>query len=1280
MSLPRRRWAAGLVGVLAAALAFPGAAAVAAPQPAGADPLSKVDDAVLRATGGSGPADFMVRLTDKAELDEAGLDRAEQSAARTSARAGRVARTTAVYQAKVRHADRTQKGLRGLLRQRKADFTPYWIANVIRVTGTRDLVTELARRPEVAAIEPMSATALDPLPARAAQPIVPRDLKQIGVDRVRSEYGVRGEGVVIGSIDSGVEFDHPALARSYRGFRANGPVVHDYNWFDPTGICGGTGVPCDNEGHGTHTVGTMVGDDGRGAVFGVAPDAKWIAAKGCEADSCSDAALLAAGQWMLAPTDHTGANPRPDLSPDVINNSWGGDDGQSFYDEIIDAWVAAGIFPVFANGNEGRKGCKTAGYPGTHPGAYAVGAVDSAGKVADFSSRGWAGDTKIRPDIAAPGVDIVSSLPGGGYGAASGTSMAAPHVAGTVALLWSAVPHLRRDIATTRELLDRTAHDVEDLKCGGTAADNNVYGEGVMDAYALITQGAAGAAGGVAVTATRHGKAEPDTRVTLTSPNLTRTGRTDAAGAVRLGRVPAGVYTLTVSYFGLRTRTSTVTVAEDGTATAAVDLAESVPWHVVSGMVTDPAGDPVAKAAVTVADYPEQKFSTGPGGRFKASLPEGAFELLVVPGHWLAAATVPLTVDGDEKLTVKAVAKSDAHGYRAGVVKPKNNPAGKKLKLTGDEAATEVELPFPMTFYGETYRAVTVHSNGYLAFGAPAAAGGGDNTALPAATVDAPAVFAFWDDLILDDSSVVRTRAAGTEPNRTFWVTWQDAKLKARPGVRVSFQAVLSENGVVRIEHLSPERAAAGAGATTGIQGRPERAGRSLQISHDEAVLSPDRPVAFHVAGAGILRGRVTDANDGEPVSGATVTVTDPAAPKAAPIRAVTDAAGHYQLEAPAATVTTVAAAPWYQDGSTPSTVTENAVTVGDLVLRTGRLTAKPAVSLSVAAGASGTVQVPISNTGSAPATWSVREIDKAEPPTGIPGRIISSFRSRDMPKTYGIGYHDGELLATDSYFWNQVQRFDTKGKSLGRSQVAANGFPSDVTYLKDRNLYCAATISLNGEMPILCFDPVTHEVKHTIPTPGEENPSYGLTHRAADDTFFLSASQRITRVAGLSHPHPGTVLGSCTPAKPYIAGLAFDARTNTLWGMEQTDGEILAMDPETCAIRGSLPDPDPAYNSGAGMHLDDDGNLWVVGSTRLPVYGGVVYHVETSTAVYTDVPWVAAESPTGTLAAGASGALTLKVNTAGLAAGRSYTMTVLLGSNGAKAPGVPVTVTLTVT
>ena len=240
-------------------------------------------------------------------------------------------------------------------------------------------------------------------------------------------------------------------------------------------------------------MGTMVGDDEGGSHIGVAPGSRWIAAKGCESDVCSGVALTACAQWVLAPTDLNGNNPRPDLRPNIVNNSWGGGQGDPWFQSLVQAWIAAGIWPSFSIGNSGGYGCWSATSPGDYPESYAAGAFDVNYQIADFSSRGPSyfmvdGVNAIKPNITAPGVDIRSSVPGNGYDWFSGTSMASPHVAGTVALVWSAAPVLIGDIANTRALLDATAIDTDDRACGGTLQNNNVWGEGRLDALAAVSQ------------------------------------------------------------------------------------------------------------------------------------------------------------------------------------------------------------------------------------------------------------------------------------------------------------------------------------------------------------------------------------------------------------------------------------------------------------------------------------------------------------------------------------------------------------------------------------------------------------------------------------------------------------------------------------------------------------------------------------------------------------------------------------------------------------------------
>jgi subtilisin family serine protease len=517
------------------------------------------------------------------------------------------ARGRFVYDRLVTVANRTQSGLRTLLQQRNADFTPYWLVNTVRVKGDQALREVIAALPEVAAILPDQLYQI-PQPTPGTEQLtlnaVEWNIDRVNAPQVWSTFGTRGEGIVVANIDSGVQFDHPALVRQYRGALGGGSFDHHYNWFDPANVCGNPSlVPCDNNGHGTHTMGTMVGEEASGVnQIGVAPGARWIAVKGCETIACSTASLLAAGQWVLAPTDLNGQNPRPDLRPHIVNNSWGGTGGDLFYQATVDAWVAAGIFPAFSNGNSG-PGCSSAGSPGDNIPSYSSGAFDINNTIAGFSSRGASLlGGEIKPNIAAPGVNVRSSLPTNSYTTFNGTSMASPHTAATVALIWSAAPVLVGDVAQTRALLDQTAIDVADLTCGGTAADNNVWGEGRLDAFAAVDQSPRGSTGTLAGTISdgATGAAITGTTISVSGPT-TRTVTINASGQYTL-RLLLGTYSVTVRAFGYFEQSFTgVVIHQDQTTTQNAALV-SMPRGILQGTVTDAAsGAPLAGATVDAA-------------------------------------------------------------------------------------------------------------------------------------------------------------------------------------------------------------------------------------------------------------------------------------------------------------------------------------------------------------------------------------------------------------------------------------------------------------------------------------------------------------------------------------------------------------------------------------------------------------------------------------------------------------------------------------------------------
>jgi subtilisin family serine protease len=452
-------------------------AAVAPAAPPGGD--AKIDPGLtttlINSDDGTGP--FFVMFAERTPLGAA--SRIQDWAAR-----GRF-----VVESLQATAQRSQNGVRGYLQGQKIDYTAFWVENKIYIPkGTLELARELAQRPEVAAIVPEVIYSISPPQTSAVNlQSVGWNLSLIGADQVWSTYGNKGAGVVVASIDSGVQYSHPALVNQYRGNLGGGSFSHTGNWYDPTRTCGSS--PCDNVGHGTHVMGIMVGDDGAGNQIGVAPGAKWIACKGCSTSSCTSSALTSCAQWILAPAGD------PTRRPHIVNNSWVGSGGDSWYQSYVQNWVAAGIFPAFAIGNAGPN-CGTAGSPGDYSASFASGATDSNDNIAGFSSRGPSAFGGVKPDVSAPGVNIYSSIPTNTYASYSGTSMASPHTAGAVALLWAIRPAYHGNIPATASLLEaNTAIRGTTETCGGIpigASPNNTYGAGRINAK--LTVDAAGGA------------------------------------------------------------------------------------------------------------------------------------------------------------------------------------------------------------------------------------------------------------------------------------------------------------------------------------------------------------------------------------------------------------------------------------------------------------------------------------------------------------------------------------------------------------------------------------------------------------------------------------------------------------------------------------------------------------------------------------------------------------------------------------------------------------------
>jgi subtilisin family serine protease len=925
---PHRRGRA-LLGLLTAVLAMLGVfTAPATAAPPNKDPNAKIEKAVLSSLSAKDNSDFWVVFGQQADLSG------------PSQIADWTARGAAVVDALQQTANSSQAEVRTQLDAQKIRYQSFWMFNAIKVTdGSTALAESLAKRGEVSSIIAPQTFQI-PQPTRNAGAdeaginAVEWGVAAINADDVWSQFGVRGEGIVVASVDSGVEFTHPALVNKYRGNLGGGQFNHNYNWFDPSRFCANPDVPCDDNDHGTHTMGTMVGDDGAGNQIGVAPNARWIAAKGCNgAGSCPDAALIGAGQFLLSPTDLTGANPRPDLRPNIVNNSWGLANGSAvtpMYKATVAAWRASGIFPAFSNGNSG-PGCDSSGSPGDFVETYSSGAFDINGAIAPFSSRGPGENGTIKPNLSAPGVNVRSSIPGG-FAAFNGTSMASPHTAGAVALMWSAAPSLIGNLNETATLLNTTATDTSDLTCGGTPTNNNVWGEGKLNALLAVEQSPRGPVGTLTGTITDSANGNPIVGASVrVAGAVNRDLTTDQAGQYR-SVLPVGNYTISATTFGYGTANGTGTVTEGQTTTVNLALTR-VTSGVVSGVVRDSAGAPVANATVQIIGTPIAPVVTGANGAYSfAAVPNGTYQARASAGGCYDQQTQALTVNGNTTLNFTIPNRRDLFGNFC-VLEAGNYVEGDTpLALTGDDASTAVNLPFEAFYYGRAYNRAFVSTNGNINF--LAANTEFSNGSIPSTATPNAAIYALWDDMVVDAQARMFTKMSGTAPNREFVVEWRNA-LFFDTTLRVDFEVVLSEKGEISLRYRNLDAAngrETGSSATVGIE---NHAGNdALQYSFNQSTLSDAQSIRFKVPANGVVTGTVTDFNDGLPVAGATVRLlkaTDEVT------TATTAADGTYRLRALAGTYTVEVGKQLYVTTSSPVTIGDNTVSTVNAALHTPR-------------------------------------------------------------------------------------------------------------------------------------------------------------------------------------------------------------------------------------------------------------------------------------------------------------------------------------------------------
>ena len=452
---------------------------------------------VLEHTANGQQAEFFVVLADQSDLSGAVALPTKNEKARY------------VHDALWNKSQATQGPILQWLRERGLEHQSFYIVNAILVKGDRNIADALAARPDVARVEgnPHIQNLLPqagPAAEAPSQPGTPATIEP-GISYTHAPdvwaLGFNGQNIVVASADTGVRWTHNALKPHYRGW--NGTVAdHNYNWHDSIhsggGVCGpDSPQPCDDYFHGSHTTGTAIGDDGGTNQIGMAPGAKWIGCRNMDVGVGTPARYIECMEWFLAPYPIGGGQGDPTKAPDITINSWGCPTSEgcsvTTLQAAVEAQAAAGIMMVVAAGNSGSSCSTVTDPPSFYAASYTAGALNTGtDTIAFFSSRGPVtvdGSLRIKPDITAPGTSTrsASNSSDTAYTFASGTSMATPHIAGAMALLWSAVPSLQNQIDASRGVMNDNAVHIASTLCGSAGPPNNVFGWGRVDILAAVT-------------------------------------------------------------------------------------------------------------------------------------------------------------------------------------------------------------------------------------------------------------------------------------------------------------------------------------------------------------------------------------------------------------------------------------------------------------------------------------------------------------------------------------------------------------------------------------------------------------------------------------------------------------------------------------------------------------------------------------------------------------------------------------------------------------------------
>jgi len=856
----------------------------------------EVSTRLMRALQNSSPTDYIkgfVYLRDQVDIEA--LD--QQLYAENATLEHRAFTVITTLQNK---AQSSQQNLINYFEERYAQrevfgYKSFWIANMILIEAKSSVFYELMNSMEVAQMDLDAELKLDK-PTVVEHNVESTESVEPGVKIINADklwaMGITGQGRLVMGIDTGVDPTHPAINHKWRG----NTVPASQAWFDPGG---GSTTPNDCDGHGTHTIGTMAGRSTTTAdTVGVAIDAQWIAAKTiCSSPHTSNS--VAAFQWAMNPD----GNPSTITDmPDAIGNSWYdpnvSNECTGIYKTTLDAVEASGIAVVFSAGNSGPSAStitKPKNISTTEVNVFAIGAIDGVqylggnnNPIASFSSRGpsvcgGTGSFLIKPEVSAPGNNVRSSYPGGGYSTLSGTSMAAPHVVGAIALLKQYAPTLTG--AQIKMALYNTAKDL------GTAGEDNTYGMGLIDLYAaFLTLGTPDTVAPTQIT--NLASAEPQSnslKLTWTVPDDTSNGGV-VGYAIKMSSAPI---TDTVAFNnaqdvpfngapGASGSTDMVIVGNLQPATTyhfairARDL-----WGNWSLLSNSASGTTLGAPALTVTPdsmhkqlsanmvYVDSLVVSNTSAHastlnYQVSLQNSTFpgnvKLTLVP-HQTQVLEGKYPVKGDELsqytpgLSIEGQGGPDAFGYKWIDSDEPNGPAYEwnDIAATGTNVTTwtptgtfgakdeghsgPINLPFPFKFYGNVKNTVHASSNGVILFNAPTS-NIFTNAAIPNAAAPNEYIAPFWDDLDGTNGGEVYYKADGGK----FTIQYNNWPRYSTTGSSLTFQVVLYSNGRIMIYYKTMTSSTMNS-ATIGIENGNGSVG--LQTAYNAAYAKNSHAIKF---------------------------------------------------------------------------------------------------------------------------------------------------------------------------------------------------------------------------------------------------------------------------------------------------------------------------------------------------------------------------------------------------------------------------------------------------